>query len=98
MKNGFQYGVLMVAGFLGACTELQNELAGRDPSLLRTVPEGVISIAAPNQNLDEVRINPADGCYEYLYRGPVETTFLPLRTPDGRPICNPKEESPTEAA
>ncbi len=97
MKNGFQCGVLMVAGFLGACTELQNELAGRDPSLLRTVPEGVIAIAAPNQNLDEVRINEADGCYEYVYRGPVETTFLPLRTSEGRPICNPKEET-AEAA
>lgn len=98
MRNGFQYSMFVVAGLLGACTELQNELAGRDPSLLRTVPEGVIAIAAPNQNLDEVRINEADGCYEYVYRGPVETTFLPLRTPDGRPICNPKEEEAAEAA
>jgi hypothetical protein len=30
---------------------------------------------------------PEDGCYWYRYVGPVETTYLPLRTIEGRPIC-----------
>ncbi|WP_439109284.1 hypothetical protein [Lentibacter sp.] len=55
--------------------------------LLVTVPEEVLSIAAPNQNLGALRINPVDGCFEYQHIGPVETTFLPLRTKTGNPIC-----------
>ncbi|MFD2855951.1 hypothetical protein ACFSZS_15885 [Seohaeicola zhoushanensis] len=44
-------------------------------------------MAAPGQDLQDVRVFPEDGCYWYRYVGPVETTYLPLRTRDGRPIC-----------
>jgi hypothetical protein len=29
----------------------------------------------------------SDGCYWYRYAGPVEITYLPLLTRDGRMIC-----------
>ena len=51
------------------------------------VPEGVLAIAAPFQDLSNLRIDPEDGCYQWLHNGPVETTYLPLRTDTGRPIC-----------
>ncbi|MCA2010510.1 hypothetical protein [Pararhodobacter sp. CCB-MM2] len=54
---------------------------------LSELPEGLAETAGPNQDLSRVRIMPADGCYWYEHQNPVETTFLPLRTNDGRPIC-----------
>ncbi|MFC4670774.1 hypothetical protein ACFO5X_19645 [Seohaeicola nanhaiensis] len=51
------------------------------------LPDDVRAMAAPGQDLSEVRILAEDGCYWYRYAGPVETTLLPLRTQDGRPIC-----------
>ncbi|MGD9295272.1 MAG: hypothetical protein PVI41_10360 [Roseobacter sp.] len=51
------------------------------------LPEAVIAMAAPNQDLSTVRVLPEDGCYWYLHRNPVETTLLPLRNTAGRPIC-----------
>ena len=57
------------------------------------VPEQVRSAVSPNQDLSAVKIDPVDGCYVYRYVGPVETTFLPLRTVDGRPICARAEEA-----
>lgn len=51
------------------------------------LPESVVSIAAPNQDLASARIRSDDGCYWYTHRGPVETTQLPLRTVNGNPIC-----------
>ncbi len=52
------------------------------------LPEGVLAIAAPYQDLSAVKIDEADGCYVYRHVGPVETTFLPLRSKEGRPICS----------
>ncbi len=54
---------------------------------LREVPEGVRSIAAPFQDLEKVVLLEDDNCYWYSHAGPVETTLLPLRTKNGRPIC-----------
>ncbi len=54
---------------------------------IEELPEGVLAIVAPNQNLGAVRVLPDDGCYWYQWVGPVETTFLPLLTLDGRMIC-----------
>ncbi|MBF9032515.1 hypothetical protein HKCCE3408_19120 [Rhodobacterales bacterium HKCCE3408] len=59
-----------------------------------TTPEGefaevsdeVRQIAAPGQNLSAVRLQD-DGCYWWLYEGPVETTYIPLETREGRLIC-----------
>lgn len=52
-----------------------------------SLPENVAAIAAPNQDVSTAFLKEADGCYWYLYSGPVETTELPLRNVDGRPIC-----------
>ena len=72
---------------LGACSMTlfgeQQANGSRNPEL----PDSVASIAAPNQDLRSARLRPEDGCYWYQYAGPVETTLLPLRTADGRPIC-----------
>ena len=51
-----------------------------------TLPEAVVAMAAPDQDLNTVSLR-EDGCYWYQYRGPVETTELPLRSREGRPIC-----------
>jgi hypothetical protein len=74
------------AMMLSACTDVYSS----DPTtgFLNVVPEEVLAIAAPNQDLVAVRINPADGCYVYRHVGPVETTFLPLRTVEDAPICS----------
>lgn len=62
------------------------------------LPERVLEIAAPYQDLNAVKIDPADGCYVYRHIGPVETTFLPLRTRDGRPICTRAPDAPAPDA
>jgi hypothetical protein len=51
------------------------------------VPEAVIALAAPYQDISTARLLPEDGCYWYAHAGPVESTLLPLRTSEGRPIC-----------
>ena len=51
------------------------------------LPEQVVAVAAPWQNLTTARLMPEDGCYWYEHDGQVERTLLPLRTPEGRPIC-----------
>ncbi|MEP2640925.1 hypothetical protein [Roseobacter sp.] len=68
---------------LGACAEttLQNGAP------IRNLPEAVVEIAGPNQDLSSVRLKEDDGCYWYLHSGPVEATLLPLRDASGRPIC-----------
>ncbi|HCQ64375.1 MAG TPA: hypothetical protein DIU07_04000 [Rhodobacteraceae bacterium] len=77
----------LVPLILAACAETGGGAAtatgGRD---VTNLPEGVLAIVAPDQDLTSVRIDEA-GCYVYRYSGPVETTFLPLRSTSGRPIC-----------
>ena len=79
-------GISMLA--LSACTETG---AGTEPGVIKELPEPIAALAAPNQDLNSVRILPEDGCFWYRHVGPVETTLLPLRTADGRPICAKKE-------
>ena len=69
---------------LGACTELP---ATSTEGYLTPLPENIVALAGPNQDLNAVRLLPEDGCLWYRHVGPVETTMLPLRTADGRPIC-----------
>lgn len=52
------------------------------------VPPEVLALAAPNQNVMSARLSPADNCYWYEYAGPVETTWIPLRSGRGWQICN----------
>ncbi len=60
-------------------------------SYLGELPEQVIELAAPNQNLNAVKILEEDGCYWYQHDGPVETTLLPLVSKRGQHICTPKQ-------
>lgn len=69
------------------CSGPLDGLSGRSSGAAGNVPEGVAAIAAPYQDLRTARVRPEDGCYWYSHAGPVETTLLPLRTVDGRPIC-----------
>nr|WP_252731263.1 hypothetical protein [Lentibacter algarum] len=62
-------------------------MSSPNSQVLKNVPEEVLALAGPGQPLDALRKNPVDGCYEYQHVGPVETTFLPLRTANGNPIC-----------
>jgi hypothetical protein len=79
---------------LGAC---EAGTSGTDPRSIRELPEGVTAIAAPFQNLEAVVLLPEDNCYWYSHTGPVETTLLPLRTTQGRPICIKRAEvAPTQ--
>lgn len=58
-----------------------------DAGFVQEIPESVMAIAAGGQDMTAVRLDPVDGCYTYRHIGPVETTFLPLRAKNGRPIC-----------
>lgn len=81
--------ILLVSGLLvlAACSTPINQTTDKSTGFLKELPEGVALIAAPYQNLQEVILQPDDGCYWYRHFGPVETTMLPLLTVDGRPIC-----------
>jgi len=82
--------------FLAACVDINGGYNDSAGGFIRKLPDGVLAVAAPYQDLNAVRIDSSDGCYVYRHVGPVETTFLPLRTLDGRPICTRlNEEVPT---
>nr|WP_227420084.1 hypothetical protein [Roseitranquillus sediminis] len=70
---------------LGGCASV-NAIGETGTSAGGNVPDAVAALAAPGQDLQSTRLGP-DGCYWYLYNGPVETTSLPLRTVEGRTIC-----------
>ncbi|SDI54219.1 hypothetical protein [Aliiruegeria lutimaris] len=94
MKTGQIVPAILALLALGACAETTITTGPEgDIATLKDVPEGVIALAAPNQDLTTVRIQPEDGCYWYRYSGPVETTYLPLRARDGRPICSRAPET-----
>ncbi len=88
--------LLLVGWFaLGACTASNDGTGGEGERYLESVPDAVLDLAAPYQNLDAVVLRPEDGCYWYRYDGPVETTLLPLRTAKGSPICTRAQTEPT---
>lgn len=76
-----------------ACGDIQG--SAPDSQYIQQLSEGVLAIAAPYQDLKAVKIDPSDGCYIYRHVGPVETTFLPLRTVNGNPICSRAAEEVT---
>jgi hypothetical protein len=78
---------LTLVTFAGACVDSTATSDSSDPGTPVQLPEAAMEIAAPHQDLTAVRIMPEDGCYWYRHIGPVETTYLPLRTKEGRPIC-----------
>jgi len=88
-------GALLIIG--GCDASLQPGGEG-GPRVLSELPEEVVALAAPYQNLQNVELRPDDGCFWYLHEGPVETTRLPLRTAEGRPICARPGGAPAEEA
>ncbi|MDA7429161.1 hypothetical protein PGB28_11885 [Primorskyibacter aestuariivivens] len=70
---------------LGACSESFSNSKGA--SSRPQLPENIVELAAPNQDLATAYFRPEDNCYWYMHAGPVETTPLPLRTAGGNPIC-----------
>lgn len=82
---------------LAACGDMAGTGGTSEGGYIGELPEGVAAIAAPYQNLNAVRIDPESGCYVYRYSGPVETTFLPLRTTEGRPICARAQDTASDA-
>ncbi|MDA5095884.1 hypothetical protein O2N63_17475 [Aliiroseovarius sp. KMU-50] len=83
---------------LASCTEYQEADLRGSGGFIKELPEAVLTIAAPYQDLTAVRIDPEDGCYVYRHAGPVETTFLPLRSVRGRPICTRPANVETESS
>lgn len=79
--------LITVAG----CARPLPPVPAEPPFFLTEVPAEVVAMAAPYQNLQLVRLKPEDGCYWYQHAGQVETTLLPLRTSEGRPICLQRE-------
>lgn len=80
---------------LTACDETTQSGADGGP-FISPLPDRITSLADPKQDLNAVKVDPVDGCLVYRHVGPVETTFLPLRSRDGRPICTraPAETTP----
>ncbi|WP_375266663.1 hypothetical protein [Planktotalea sp.] len=83
---------------LASCETYEGGRRVSSDGFIKELPEGVLAIAAPYQDLAAVRIDPADGCYVYRHVGPVETTFIPLRSVRGRPICTQLPDADTEEA
>lgn len=95
-RIGIVAGTLLA---LAGCADVGNRQAQASDGFIDPLPDGVLAIVDPYQDLSAVKIDPADGCYYYRYAGPVETTFLPLRTVSGSPICSrPAEPAAPEAA
>ncbi|UWQ19701.1 hypothetical protein K3551_18715 (plasmid) [Jannaschia sp. M317] len=80
---------LFLLPMLGACVGTMDD---NGSTKARTVPDEVVALADPSQNVLTARLMPEDGCFWYEYVGPVETTLLPLRTPQGNPICGQSSE------
>jgi hypothetical protein len=81
--------------FLVACatTNGSNDKNMTPDGFIAELPEGVLAIVAPHQDLSAVKLDET-GCYIYRYSGPVETTFLPLRARNGSPICSRPQGEP----
>lgn len=80
--------LLLPAAFLAlaACGDPTMNPSTTSDGFLETVPPNVAMLAAPDQNLQMVQLR-SDGCYWYLYEGPVETLMVPLRAEGGGKIC-----------
>ncbi|WP_147110134.1 hypothetical protein [Tateyamaria sp. syn59] len=90
-------GLMLAAAALAlaACDET-TQSGGVGGPFLSPLPDNILAMADPKQDLNAVKVDPVDGCLVYRHVGPVETTFLPLRNKQGRPICTraPAETTP----
>lgn len=75
---------------LGACVPDGSVPVTQTPSPQQQELDQITGLAGPNQNIQSARLRADDNCYWVSYAGPVETTELPLLTPDGRHICAAK--------
>ena len=83
----FSYYILGAAAIiLAGCVDAQSTSTA--DGFISQLPEAIIAAVPPSQDLRYIKIDPIDGCYVYRHVGPVETTFLPLRTANGNPICS----------
>lgn len=73
---------------LGACAVPVGTERAPEQGIPPDAMEQIAALAAPYQDLSTVERRPGDGCYWYRHVGPVETTMLPLRTPEGNSICS----------
>lgn len=76
--------------FVAGCA-LPQDNVGKDAKTIGAVPDKVLAMAGPDQDLSTVHLRPEDGCYWYEHSGPVETTVVPLRTASGSLICLAQE-------
>ena len=90
-KSVLIVGLLPV--LLGACAQTSGGVRLDSSGHITNLSENVLALAAPNQDLTAVRIDPVDGCYIYRHSGPVEVTYIPLRTANGNPICSRAPET-----
>lgn len=79
--------ILTALPLLAACQDISTAGGSVPSPFIAEVPESILEIAAPGQNLNALLIDPVDGCYTYQHVGPVENTMLPLSASNGRPIC-----------
>ncbi len=71
---------------LGAVVALAGCVTTTPEGQSEVLPEEVLALVAPGQDTSTVRLE-ADGCYWFLHRGPVESTYIPLLTREQRMIC-----------
>lgn len=93
-----RHGLLIAASLaLAGCATTGDPTTVVNDGFLTELPESVLAVAAPGQDLTAVMLMPEDGCYWYRHRGPVETTMLPLLTTSGRAICTRPQTGPFPA-
>ncbi|WP_343211955.1 hypothetical protein QEZ52_20910 (plasmid) [Aliisedimentitalea scapharcae] len=71
---------------MAGCSEQLSGTGGAAPKT-GNLPDSVVELAAPGQDLATAHLLPQDNCYWYEHSGPVEVTLLPLRATNGGPIC-----------
>ena len=80
--------IIVGASFLFTIGCTTPTIGSRDTMFeIGNVPDAVVSLAAPGQDLTSARLRPEDGCYWYEHNGRVETTVVPLRAIGGSQIC-----------
>ncbi|MGB1216020.1 MAG: hypothetical protein ACPG4X_21840 [Pikeienuella sp.] len=85
------FSLLSVPFVLSACTMTEGPLT--EAGYIRDLPEQVIALVAPWQDLTMVLLSPDDSCYWYRHQGPVEATMIPLRSVSGGKICVQREDA-----
>lgn len=77
----------------GCVTPTGTAVNTSDPNLQGrvTLPADVAATVAAGQDTKDIRVDARDGCLMYRHKGPVETTYIPLRNNKGRAICIKRE-------